>query len=52
MSATSEEISRAIEQIASASNEASRSVGQVAQASTKLAEMSVKMEKTSARFRL
>jgi len=52
MSATSEEISRDIEQIASASGEASRSVGQVAQASTKLAELSVKMEKTSARFRL
>jgi methyl-accepting chemotaxis protein len=52
MSTTSEEISRDIEQIASASSETSHSVGQVARASTKLAELSEKMEQTSAHFKL
>jgi methyl-accepting chemotaxis protein len=52
MSATSEEISRDIEQIAAVSSETCSSVGQVTQASTKLAELSERMEKTSAQFRL
>lgn len=52
MSATSEEISRDIEQIAAVSSETSHNAGQVAHASTKLAELSEKMEKTSAQFRL
>lgn len=52
MSATSEEISKDIEQIASVSKDTCLSAGQVAQASTLLADLSTKMEKASAKFRL